>query len=171
MKIYNEILPDIRSKVTQICGGNFGISFPFVDLVDGIRVEKVFIYPVSNEKMRTRPFAAVTFSMEDGMILKYENAYLYDFADTEKYPFDKKISYEIPDGSKKTVKEHQLELSIIFKLYEAIRNFAFNEELSAEQAEILTKYYVIFEKTVPSSNIPFYEALSEKFMKWVIKHV
>lgn len=171
MKTYTQILPDIRSKVTQICGTNFGISFPFVDLINGVKVEKVFIYPVSQTEMRTRPFGVITTSIEDGVILKYENAYLFDFVDTEKYPFNKKISYAIPDGSKKTVKEHQLEINIIFKLYEAIRNFAFEEELTAEQTEILAKYYVIFEKTVPSSNMPFYEALSENYMKWVIKHV
>lgn len=171
MKTYVQILPEIRNIITQICGANFGISFPIVDLINGVKVEKMFIYPVYPTEMRTRPFAVVTTSMEDGAILRFENAYLVDFLDTEKYPFDKKISYAIPDGSKKTVKEHQLEINIIFKLYEAIRNFAFNEELTAEQTEILTKYYVIFEKTVPSSNMPFYEALSEKYMKWVINHV
>jgi len=171
MKTYNKILPDIRNKVTQICGTKCGISFPFVDLINEIKVEKVFIYPISPKEMRTRPFGIFTTSIEDGMILKYENAYLFDFVDTEKYPFDKKISYAIPDGGKKTVKEHQLEINIVFKLYEAIRSFAFKEQLTIEQIEILTKYYVIFEKTVPSSNMPFYEALSEKYMEWVIKHV
>jgi hypothetical protein len=171
MKAYFEILPELRNKITELCGSNFGISFPFVDLIGGVKVEKVFIYPVSPKEMRTRPFGVVTFSMEDGLILKYENAYVFDFVDREKYPFDKKISYEIPDGGKKTVKEHKLEMDIIFKLYEAIRNFAFEEELTKEQVEILTKYYVIFEKSVPSSNIPFYKALSEKYMEWVIKHV
>jgi hypothetical protein len=171
MKLYNKILPDIRKKVTELCGASSEISFPFIDFVNGIKVEKVFIYPFSTKEMRTRPFGVVTTSMEDGLVLKYENAYLSDFVDTEKYPFETQISYVIPDGIEKSAAEHQLEINIVYKLYEAIRKFAFTEDLSVEQREILEKYYVIFEKTVPASHLPFYEALSKKYMKWVIDHV
>lgn len=170
MKKYNEILEKNRKVITDLCG-NCSISFPVPDLVKGILVEKVFLYPSSPVQVKTRPFALLTSAMEDGTILKYENAYVFDFVPTQKHPFEEKISYAIPDGEKKTPKEHRLELELLAKLYEEIRSFVFAESLTAEQKEILTKYYVIFEKSVPAAQLPFYDGMSENYKKWMVENV
>lgn len=170
MKKYSEILEKNRGIINAL-GGNSSISFPVPDLVNGILVEKVFLYPTSPMELRTRPFALVTSAMEDGTILKYENAYVYDFVPTQRHSFEEKISYEIPDSEKKSLREHRLELELLPKLYEEIRTFVFNENLTPEQREILTKYYVIFEKSVPTAQLPFYDGMSENYKKWVVNHV
>jgi hypothetical protein len=170
MKKYSEILETNRGIIKAFCG-NSSISFPVADLVNGILVEKVFLYPTSPMELRTRPFALVTSAMEDGTILKYENAYVYDFVPTQRHSFEEKISYEIPGCEKKSLREHRLELQLLTKLYEEIRIFVFEESLTPEQREILTKYYVIFEKTVPTALLPFYDGMSEKYKKWVVEHV
>ncbi|HHV13114.1 MAG TPA: hypothetical protein GXX75_22845 [Clostridiales bacterium] len=170
MKKYYEILEKNKKVIADLCG-NCSISFPVPDLVNSILVEKVFLYPSSPAEVRTRPFALVTSAMEDGTILKYENAYVFDFVPTQKYPFEEKINYGIPDGEKKSPGEHRLEMELLAKLYEEIRSFVFEESLTADQKELLTKYYVIFEKSVPVAQLPFYDGMSEKYKKWMVEHV
>lgn len=171
MKSYLNIQPEIRKMASLLCGPNTQISFPVIDKVNQIIVEKVFVYPFSFNEMRTRPFGCITFSMTDGLLLKYENSYLFDFINTEEYPFDKKISYKIPGGNEKSISEYQSQVSNIFDLYESIRRFAFKDELTTDQKETLSKYYLLFNNTVPPTHMPFYQALSQKYMNWVKKHI
>lgn len=71
MKKYADILVELQQKIAFCMGENVGISFPLPDEINGVRVEKVFLYRKTLGLVRNRPFALLTVAMEDGRPLFY----------------------------------------------------------------------------------------------------
>lgn len=166
---YSVLFPEVKKKTAFLFGDNISLSYPMPDIINGIRVEKFFLFPVSANPRRSRPFGLLTVSAETGGVLTYQDCRLEDFVDSGQHPADEKISYALP--KKIRVKEFKLEQSLLEKMYEMVRVIAFAESLTEQQQQVLHKYWVVFEKAVPVDLMPYYQAMGQKFFEWGVEHV
>lgn len=164
MKAYSSIFPTVKEMSASLFGDAVSLSYPIPDITHAIRVERYFLYPAGNTLTRSRPFGTVTVEMETGRLLSFQDCRIQDFMDPEKYPFDQKISYELP--RKIGIRQLKTEQSLINKLYESVRCFAFEENLTEEQKELLRKYWALFLSSVPTSLLPYYQKLGKNFYRW-----
>ena len=169
MKTYTDVFRKVREMVSYLFGDQVSLSYPVPDVTHGVRVERYFLYPAGNTLTRSRPFGILTVEMDNGRLLSFQDCRLRDFMDTDKYPFDQKISYELP--RKIGVKQFKVEQSLINKLYESVRGFAFEENLTDKQKELLSKYWVLLLRSVPASLQPYYQKMGKNFYRWGYLHV
>ena len=59
---YSVLFPEVKKKTAFLFGDNISLSYPMPDIINGIRVEKFFLYPVSANPRRSRPFGLLTVS-------------------------------------------------------------------------------------------------------------
>lgn len=171
MRKYSDILSNIKRQITPICGENIAFSYPVPDIVNGIKVEKFFIYPISAKLERTRPYVMVTTLMEDGCLCKFQNCRFEDFVNTEEHPFSQKIEYKFPMERYESMKEIKLEQNLLNKTYELIRQLAFQDSLNDVQKSILVRYFGLFEHATPDYLAPYYKAMGKNFIEWMVKNV
>ena len=95
MKTYTELYEKIRKKMAAVCGDSAVMSYP---VPAGGKKEMVFIYPSATCLIRTRPYAVLLTAMEDGAVLLYQNCYGTDYFAAIGHPFEKKISYQLPES-------------------------------------------------------------------------
>ena len=164
MKAYADVFPGIKAMVAYLFGDQVSLSYPMPDVTHAVRVERYFLYPAGNKLTRCRPFGILTVEMDNGRLLSYPHCRIKDFMETEKYPFDQEISYELP--RKIGVKQFKVEQSQINKLYESVRIFAFEENLSDEQKELLSQYWALLLQSVPASLQPYYQKMGKNFYQW-----
>jgi len=169
MMEYKILFPALKEKTAALFGDQVSLSYPMPDTVNGIRVEKFFLYSASPAPQRPRPFGLLTVSMETGSVLAYEDCRLQDFMDTAAHPFDAPVSYALP--RKLGVKEFKLQQGLINKLYEAVREMAFSQELTDSQQEILQRYWVMLEAAVPADLLPYYQTMGKNFFDWGVNYV
>lgn len=169
MLSYATVLPEVRKTVSYLLGDQVCLSYPMPDVTHGIRVEKFFLYPMSASTLRSRPFGLLTVAMESGQILGYEDCRIRDFMDTEAHPFREEISYALP--RKIGIKQFKLEQGLINKLYEAVREFAFSDNLTPEQTELLSKYMGLLLQSIPEALQPYYQKMGKNFYRWGYTHV
>lgn len=166
---YKVLFPEVKKKAAFLFGDHISLSYPVPDIINGIRVEKFFLYPVASSVQRARPFGLLTVSAESGTVLSYQNCHLSDFMDTQQHPFAEKISYALP--KKIGVKEFKLEQSLLEKMYEVVREIAFTDSFTPQQQQVLRKYWVVFEKAIPVALMPYYQAMGRNFFEWGVNYV
>ncbi len=161
---YSDILSELKRKMAFCFDDSVCLSYPVAGMIGGRRVDKVFLYRKAVGTAGLRPFASLVTDAENGDILLLESCKLHDFMDTQQYPLTRKLDYSLPN--KTSVQDFKMEQQMIRKLYEGVRTFAFSNELTAEQKELLEKYTFLFTYTTPRELQPFYEALSPEFTVW-----
>lgn len=166
---YSEIFSDICRKVAYCLGENVITSYPVPNMENGILTEKIFLYRMSRSVERSRPFAVLTVSAENGEVLSYSNCKYEDFVDTGSHPTSKLISYAMP--IKETIEEFESEQAMIRKMYEIIRRFAFSDNVTEQERILLSKYRLIFWGAVPKDLTDYYNAIGKEFFKWVNENV
>ncbi len=154
------------NKVKMLYGENISFSFPVPATENGMKVEKYFVYRMSFEKNKTRPFAIVITAVADGTILEIVNSHFCDFVDTSEYPFEKKISYELSDDSL-TARQMKDLIERANCLYYTVRELFFQKELSENNKAIVVEYKSIVDRITPPSLIPFYNALNPSYVSWL----
>lgn len=164
MKTYTELYEKIRKKMAAVCGDSAVMSYPVP--AEG-KKEMVFIYPSATCLIRTRPYAVLLTAMEDGAVLLYQNCYGTDYFAAIGHPFEKKISYQLPEsigGDVKIFKKIQEKLRA---RYDEVREFAFSEDLSEEQKKTLGEYQEALEEITPPDLMPFYREMGKAFWRWI----
>lgn len=161
---YSALFQKVKITAAYLLGDQVCLSYPMPDVINGVLVERFFLYNSGNSTERTRPFALLTVSMESGLIISYQDCRFSDFMDTEKHPFSENISYALP--RKIGVKQYKAEQSLINELYESIREFAFKDELTDEQKEVLGKYFALLSQSVPAALYPYYLKMGKSFFSW-----
>ncbi len=169
MRKYAEILAELRQKLTYCMGENIGISYPMPDIENGTRIEKQFLYRKTLALTRSRPFALITVSMDDGALLSYQDCRFRDFMEPEGHGFNQKINYALP--KKQDVKEYATKQSLLRKMYEVVRQAAFSETLTQQEKELIGKYLSLLREQVPADLLEYYEKAGENFYRWVKKNV
>jgi len=162
---YQEIISELKKKAAFCYDDAVCLSYAVPEVENGMRVDKVFLYRNSLDTRRTRPFAVMITAADDGRIVSLTDCRYRDYVDSGKYPFSGKLDYRMPE--KESPADFQMEQSMIRKLYEAVRLFAFEEELEPEKRQLLSKYRFLFEHAVPKDLLPFYQALSPRFEAWI----
>lgn len=149
-------------QLYELTGGIIGYIVP---AIEGNRyVERAFLKS-SNPGVLSRPFAWVGFDMASGTLLYYKHCISEDFADSEKYPAGTKLKGEFP--SPRTAKQQAEYEKQLWESYTAIREFVFKENLSDVQKALVDEYKKQWALTVMKDLIPYYEALSPEFFKWL----
>lgn len=161
---------DLQMLVKMLFGEQTELSYPLPDVVKGgLLVEHYFIYPSGTSIMAGRPFARITVEMETGLLLFYRDCRIEDFMNTEEHPLTEVISYELPE--KVSVKTFKTKQSLIYKLYEDVKTFAFKNELTADEQETLRKYVVLVLTSEPEALVPFYKRLGINFFSWAYESI
>lgn len=169
MLTYSTMYPLLIKKVNAIFSEQTCLSYAIPDVINGIRVERYFLYSMTNHPERGRPWGLLTVSMETGDILAYQNCHLSDFMETKAFSFEQLISYELP--RKFGIKEFKVLKSLQIKLYERIRKIAFKESLCEEERVILRKYLILMESLIPIALVPYYKQAGSNFFEWGNKNV
>lgn len=113
----------------------------------------------------SRPSSWIIMNGRSGVINLFTDCRIYDFADTDMFPFANRV-----EGMKKIgIKEYKLEQSKLAETFDLLRLFAFKdrEELNEAQLKIIADYKDIFQKITPTGHIPFYKALGKDYFEWL----
>ena len=169
MMEYRKIYPGIVKMKAALFGEQVSLSWPVPDVVNGVRVEKYFLYAATPAPVRSRPFGLMTVAMDNGRLLAYQDCRIEDFVDTEKYGFDRKLDYALP--REMSIDEFKVSRSLLEKLYGQVRQMAFTDEMSEKNCEILLKYSMLMDRLVPKDLIPYYVAMGRNFNEWRNRYV
>ena len=119
----------------------------------------------SGEELAYRPFGWLLMALTDGDICLMAECKAADFIATSAYPLTGKVVVKLPEATDKAkVKGYSEQLLAV---YEGLRRFAFEENLSREQVAAVVQYKDLFLRLCPKGLYPFYHALSPAFFHWL----
>lgn len=154
---FKTVFTRVKSKTSALLGETASLSYPMADIENGICIDKFFVYSVSCNKMRQRPYALIKAAAQDGSIIFYSHCKLKDFVDTQNYPFADAISYDVPI---KSIDEFQRSQAELYALYEDVRKAVFEGQANGGKSEFIKQYLEKLERSVPKALLPYYHALS-----------
>ena len=164
--IFEQLRPGIKQTVSQMLGEGAALSYPLAEQLGGQLCDSFFVYHSGVQTLRTRPFAKISFLAEDGTLVLYQDARVLDFMPAEQYPFSRKIHYELQGTP--SVQEYQTRQAMLYKIYEQIRRFAYQPELTKQNQEQLGVYCMQLAFSEPRELIPFYRSLAPGFYQWAL---
>ncbi len=165
MKTCSEIVNKLMKEIKFFDWKTNALSFFIPEKIGDVILENAFVYTSNPHTEKTRPYARISVISEYGQLVSFQNCYLYDFIDTQKYPFEKKINYHVPVAL--TVKEQMSMIQKFSEVYGKLREFAFHSEISKEEETIIKEYSVLFTKIIPKDLYVYYYALSPQFFCWM----
>jgi len=131
-------------------------------------LDAAFLYAAGTfSPLRPRPFASILLEPKSRAMLEYRNSYISDFADALRCPMDRKLDYSVPFA--KTAKEQGELVEAINGLYKTVRELPWKAGQTDEEQKIAAEYRSYFFKAAAKDLLPFYEALSPEFFKWLGK--
>lgn len=161
MIAYNAAINKLRDVLNRIFGESWSLSCPMPDVLNGIPVDKHFLYPVSSGPTQSRPFALVASAMDTGTILILKHCAAEDFVDTAGHPFDTPINSELP--RKMGVKEYKAGMLQLREAYEDLRRIVFERGAPAGNGEeAFERYLLLVEGLTPAAHGPYYAAMHRK---------
>ena len=125
------------------------------DVINGIPVDKHFLYPIASGPSQSRPFALVISAMNTGTILIVKHCAAEDFVDTAKHPFNEAISSELPE--KMSVKEYKDGMRQLREAYEELRRVVF--EGGEPDEAVSARYLALVERLTPAAHGSYYAAM------------
>lgn len=158
MIAYDTAANKLRDVLTRIFGEAWSLSCPMPGVINGIPVDKHFLYSVFSGPSQSRPFALVASAMDTGTILILKHCAAEDFVDTAKHPFDTPISGELP--RKMGVKEYKDGTRQLREAYEDLRQTVFESGTLAGKGEaVYDRYLALVEGLTPAAHGPYYAAM------------
>ena len=100
-------------------------------------------------------------------MLLYQNCYGTDYFAAIGHPFEKKISYQLPESIGGDVKIFKTIQEKLRARYDEVREFAFSEDLSEEQKKTLGEYQEALTEITPPELMPFYREMGKAFWRWI----
>lgn len=164
MLTYSKMYPMMLKRIQALVSEQTCLSYAVPDIINGIRVDKYFLYSMASGLERGRPWGLVIVSMDSGEILVFQNCHISDFMKTEDYPFENPINYALP--RQLPIKEFKAHQKLQGKLYEKIRKIAFKQRLTDDEQILLRKYLILLEGLIPASLVPYYQAMGSNFFEW-----
>jgi len=169
LKIYKAI--DRQKKLEFLCPGDAMFSFPVVVRRGDLLYDGLFTYTQTGSAhgqkadMGPRPSGWVLLSMEDGSVKLAADCAAVDFMNTTHYPLDTEVSMKLPESTDLSkVKRLAAEL---FEVYDDLREFALEENLSRDQVAAIVRYKDLFMRICPKGHYAFYHGLSPSFFQWL----
>lgn len=162
---YAKVLNKTAAQFSALAGNNYSFTPAIPTMIQGRKYEIYFAYRITPDRKILRPYLKLATDYMTGNIMEFKNAAYSDFADNEKYPRDKKFNADVPVA--KTAREQMALLKNLQATYEKVRVFAFNEELSNEEQNILAEYIKALKDTVPSDLLDFCVKTEPKFFEWL----
>ena len=161
MIAYDAATNKLRDVLNRIYGESWSLSCPMPDVINGIPVDKHFLYSVVSGPSQSRPFALVISAMDTGTILILKHCAAEDFVDTAVHPFDTPVSNELP--RKMGVKEYKDEMRQLREVYENLRRIIFESGAPAGKGEAeFDRYLALVEGLTPAAHGPYYAAICGK---------
>jgi molecular chaperone GrpE len=163
VKTYKNL--DRQKKVEYFFQKETHFSFPVVVRREDGLYDGLFVYTGKKKDVGPRPHGWVLLSMEEGEIHLLAQCRAADFIDTTRYPLDGEVSMLLPES---TVASKVKRLSgELLETYEELRLFAFDENLSREQVNVVVRYKDLFMRLCPKGLYPFYHSLAPAFFHWL----
>lgn len=155
MIAYDAAMNKLRDILNRIFGESWSLSCPMPDVINGIPVDKHFLYPIASDSNQSRPFALVISAMDTGTILIVKHCAAEDFVDTAKHPFNRPVNGELP--RKMGAKEYRNGMRQLREVYEDLRRIVF--EGGAPDETALERYLALVEGLTPAAHGPYYAAM------------
>ena len=168
-KEYSELLKKIKFQFASITSINYSLTPAIVQKVRDNKCEVYFAYNVTREKKILRPYMKLATDFNSGQFLEFKNAYYSEFADDKKYPLNIKFDAKVPTAT--SVKEQMELVKNLQSLYEKVREFAFEENLSDEQKKILADYCKVLSETVPADLLNFCKDTEPDYFTWIKSNI
>ena len=150
----------------QVAGGSV-FSFPVLAKRQNRILDAMFTFQpaASGSILAPRPHGWLMIDSKSGKIAQLGDCDVVDFVDQSRYPIESQVSLELP----KQLGEQQYANAYrqIYETYEELRAFAFKENPSEKQLDIMAKYSELFSLIAPVGHYPFYSGISPEFFKWV----
>lgn len=162
---YPEQLKKIKERLAAVAGSNYFLTPAIVKTMRTHKVEIYFAYNVSRQKKILRPYLRLVTDFDSGVILEFKNAYYSEFADDKKYPLNLTFNAEVPVA--RSIKEQMVLLENLRVLYMKVREFSFDNDLSADNKQILRDYAECLSKTVPTDLLNFCKDTEPEFFNWI----
>lgn len=158
MITYDAATNKLRDVLNRIFGEAWSLSCPMPGVLNGIPVDKHFLYSFSSQAKQSRPFALVISAMDTGTILILKHCAAEDFVDTTEHPFNMPINGELPQ--KIGVKEYKNEMHQLREAYEDLRRIVFESKLPVGKGEAaFDRYLDMVDKLTPTAYGPYYAAM------------
>lgn len=164
-KDYKDILLKVKKQISDIMGDGYSLTPAIVKKNGGNRCEVYFAYSIHRRQGISRPCIRIVTDYETGVIVEYQNANYFEFADIEKYPLDKMMKSEVPVA--KTAQEQSEILNELYSLYASVRQFAYSDVLSNEEKNMLERYRECLYKAVPTELMAFCSYTEQEFFAWM----
>ena len=132
--------------------------------LSGHKTDRAFLYTGTKQPVRVRPLAWMELSAESGAVLRLNNCWAEDFMDTAAYPLDATVDYSLTGC---TAMEQLERVRKLTELYPAVREAAFEAELTREQRDAVKAYARLLEQVTPPALMPYYRALGADFFAWL----
>lgn len=167
MKELKELMDGLfqDGQLTVAKAGPTALSCPVPVLVNGVLAERFFLCANLPRAVRRRPYGWITVDSEQGRLLQFSHCSVDDFASELNIPLENEIDYSAP--KKAPVRELMQSNRKLGELYGKIREFAFLEEVSKEDQELLNQYKELISQLWGEDIRRFYEALSPEFFSWL----
>lgn len=166
---FEEILRAQTRRLKAMFGDSVTLSYPLPAIVNGRKADRVFLYRHAGAQLDApRPFGLLTLDADTGEVLCFEDARVHDFLEDAGTAPDAVISYRLPEPV--SVRDYQMEQTMLRKLYEGVRLAAFSETLTEEAHEVVDKYCFLLEHAVPTALRPYYAAMGRGFDEWRKEH-
>lgn len=164
MKNYETAARELREKLSVLTGGSYEMGPWLPCRVQEHLCEQIFLYSGTGKK-RNRPYLSVLINSQTGAVLELRNAYVNDFVDGEKYPLGGVMDYSVPTA--RTAAEQGELLKKLNGLYGVVRTFAFADDPTQEQQEVLRDYAHCLEDAVPAALTDFCRDAQPEFFRWM----
>lgn len=166
---YFELLKKIKTQFATITSINYSLTPAIVKKVRDHKCEIYFAYNVTRTKKILRPYLKLATDFNSGQFLEFKNAYYSEFADDKKYPLNTEFDAQVPTAT--SVKEQRELLKNLQSLYEKVREFAFEKNLSDEQKKTLADYSETLSKTVPTDLLNFCKDTEPEYFAWIDENI
>lgn len=158
MIAYDVSTKKLKDILNRIFGESWSLSCPVPGVINGIAVDKHFLYSIFSESSQSRPFALVISAMDTGAILILKHCAAEDFVDTAEHPLNTPISNKLPE--KMGVKEYKDGIRQLHDVYEELRRIVFKSGALTEKGEATFGHYLALMKGLtPISHAPYYAAM------------
>lgn len=112
-----------------------------------------------------RPFAWGTFAAKGTGENSFNWCSFHDFVSEDSFPLGQTVAGALPSAL--SMARYQSAFEDAIDAYEKIRLYAFHQNTTVTQLELIAAYKTAFTTVVPEGLYPFYYALSPEFFNWM----
>lgn len=160
---YTMFAPIVGKDLAELLADGASYSLPVAAQRAGRHLDALFLYK-PEQGPNARPSGWLMLDSVTGRLAVLADCDVMDFAVPDLLPPPVSEESHLKDVTPKKIAQMR---SRVNELYDEIRTFAFSDNLSGAQADIMNEYKDLFLKISAPEHYPFYYALSPAYFHWL----